>query len=87
MGRHLEDVGEHVVEEVLDAVLAALAVHAHGQVADGGGGLLAVDEVAVHERVLEHGDAGVDVVGGRLADVLEHEGHGLQHAVLHIHLG
>ena len=85
--RHLEDVGEHVVQQVLDAVLAALAVHAHGEVADGGTCLLAMDEVAVHQRVLQHGDARVDVVGGRLADVLEHERHRLQYAVLHVHLG
>ena len=46
-----------------------------------------MNEVAIHESVFEDGNAGVDVVAGGLADVFEHERHGFEHAVLHVHLG
>ncbi len=54
---------------------------------DHAGGGLAVDLVAVDEGVLEEGGDGVDVVLGHLANVLEEEGEGLEHTVLHVELG
>ncbi len=51
-----------------------------------GRGGLAVDQVAVHERVLQQRRHGVDVVLAHLADVLEQERQRLEHAVLHVQL-
>mmetsp|Transcript_43295 Transcript_43295/g.113771 ORF Transcript_43295/g.113771 Transcript_43295/m.113771 type:complete len:555 (-) Transcript_43295:926-2590(-) len=48
---------------------------------------LPVDEVAIHERVLEERDEGVHVVLAHLADVLEEERERLEHAILHVELG
>ena len=84
--RGLEDVGPGVVEEVDEGVLAAEAEHAQAHVGEDGHGGLAVHQVAVHERVLEQRRHRVDVVLAHLADVLEHEGERLEHAVLHVEL-
>jgi len=86
VGRGLEDVGPGVVEEVDEGVLAAEAEHAQAHVGEDGHGGLAVHQVAVHERVLEQRRHRVDVVLAHLADVLEHEGERLEHAVLHVEL-
>ena len=85
--RGLEYVRPHVVEQMGERVLAAEAVDAHGHVADGGHGRLAMHQVAVHERVLEERRHRVYVVLAHLADVLEHERERLEHAVLHVELG
>eukprot|EP00053_Salpingoeca_punica_P017422 m.167819 g.167819 ORF g.167819 m.167819 type:complete len:1096 (+) comp17202_c1_seq2:150-3437(+) len=84
--RRLKDVGPHVVEQVREGVLASKAKDAEGHVLDGGAGRLAVHQVAVHQGVLQQWGDGVDVVLAHLADVFEHEGERLEHAVLHVEL-
>jgi hypothetical protein len=46
-----------------------------------------VDGVSVHQAVFEQGHDGACVVFAHLADVLEHERQGLEHAVLDVHVG
>mmetsp|Transcript_11071 Transcript_11071/g.44852 ORF Transcript_11071/g.44852 Transcript_11071/m.44852 type:complete len:373 (+) Transcript_11071:170-1288(+) len=87
VGRGLEDVGPDVVHEVDEGVLAAEAGDAEREVLDRRRGGLAVDEVTVHEGVLEERRHGVDVVLAHLADVLEEEGERLEDAVLDVELG
>ena len=48
---------------------------------------LPVDGVSVHQAVFEQGHDGAYVVFAHLADVLEHERQGLEHAVLDVHVG
>mmetsp|Transcript_25028 Transcript_25028/g.71298 ORF Transcript_25028/g.71298 Transcript_25028/m.71298 type:complete len:651 (-) Transcript_25028:1818-3770(-) len=84
--RSLENVGPDVIHQVLQGILAVEALHAQRQVLDGPRGRLPVDQVSVHEGVLENRRHGVDVVLAHLADVLEHEAQTLEHAVLHIQL-
>jgi hypothetical protein len=48
---------------------------------------LPVDEVTIHEGVLQQRHDGVDVVLRHLANVLEQERQRLEHAVLHVELG
>mmetsp|Transcript_85338 Transcript_85338/g.241568 ORF Transcript_85338/g.241568 Transcript_85338/m.241568 type:complete len:278 (+) Transcript_85338:126-959(+) len=84
--RRLKDVRPHVVHQVLQRVLAAKALDAQRQVLDRPRGRLPVDQVPIHERVLEDGGDGVDVVLAHLADVLEHEAQALEDTVLHVQL-
>ena len=78
--RGLEAVRPDEVHEVHHRVFAAEAGDAEGQVLDDDAGGLSVDEVAVGQGVLEHGDDGVGVVRRLLADVLEDERERLQTA-------
>ena len=48
---------------------------------------LPVDEVTVHEGVLEERNHRVDVITPHLANVLEEERERLEHAVLHLRAG
>mmetsp|Transcript_11483 Transcript_11483/g.22235 ORF Transcript_11483/g.22235 Transcript_11483/m.22235 type:complete len:601 (-) Transcript_11483:2097-3899(-) len=85
--RRLEDVWPDEVEQVLHRVLEAEADGAERHVFDGGARRLPVDEVAVHQRVLEQRHHRVDVVATHLANVLEEEGERLEDAVLDVELG
>mmetsp|Transcript_21279 Transcript_21279/g.52407 ORF Transcript_21279/g.52407 Transcript_21279/m.52407 type:complete len:375 (-) Transcript_21279:2187-3311(-) len=86
VGRGLENVGPHEVEEVRQRILATKPEHPEGQVLDDGRSRLPVHQVAVHQGVLQEWCDGVDVVLAHLPDVLEQEGQGLEHAVLHVEL-
>uniref|UniRef100_A0A8W7PCR1 Uncharacterized protein n=1 Tax=Anopheles coluzzii TaxID=1518534 RepID=A0A8W7PCR1_ANOCL len=68
MGRRLEDVRPDVVQQMDERVLAPEPVHAERHVLDRGAGRLPVDEVAIHQRVLQQRADGVDVVLAHLAD-------------------
>ena len=85
--RRLEDVGPHVIQQVGERVLTRQASHTERQVGHCGHCGLSVDQVSVHEGILQQRCHSIHVVLTHLADVLEHEGEGLEDAVLDVQLG
>ena len=69
-----EDVWPDEVHEVNKSVLATKAKHSERHVLDGGAGGLPVNQIAVHQRVFQQRDDGVDVVLAHFPDVFEEEG-------------
>eukprot|EP00968_Pinguiococcus_pyrenoidosus_P024619 scaffold4871_cov260-Pinguiococcus_pyrenoidosus.AAC.6 len=68
-------------------ILATQARDAQSDVLDRRHRRLPMHQVAVHERVLQQWHGGIDVVLAHLANVLEHERHRFQDAVLHVQVG
>jgi len=63
---------------MVQSVLATEPKHPQGHVANGGRGDLSVDQVALHQRILEQGYHRVDVIFAHLANVFEEKRHGLK---------
>mmetsp|Transcript_45842 Transcript_45842/g.81937 ORF Transcript_45842/g.81937 Transcript_45842/m.81937 type:complete len:859 (-) Transcript_45842:1570-4146(-) len=87
MGRGFEDVWPDVVEQVPQRILTAERKGPQRHVFDSGAGGLPVDQVAVHEGILQQGADSIDVVLAHLTNVLEQEGHGLEDPILDVELG
>ena len=84
--RSLEAVRPDEVHEVQHRVFAPEPRNAEREVLHDRTRRLPVHEVTVRQRVLKHGHDRVDVVGRLRADVLEHEGKGLEAARAHVQL-
>ena len=63
---------------MVQSVLATEPKHPQGHVANGCRGDLSVDQVALHQRILEQGYHRVDVIFAHLANVFEEKRHGLK---------
>mmetsp|Transcript_4651 Transcript_4651/g.13434 ORF Transcript_4651/g.13434 Transcript_4651/m.13434 type:complete len:377 (-) Transcript_4651:3277-4407(-) len=68
------------------SVFASETVHTQCQMLDCGATGLPMDWIAVRDGILQQWSHSVDVVLAHVADVLEHEAHGLQDAVLDVDL-
>merc|ERR1719347_81957 len=74
------------VHKMNKSVLAAEAKDSERHVFDGGTGSLSVNQVSVHQGILEERCDRIDVVLPHLTDVLEEEGERLEDAVLNVEL-
>ena len=84
MGTGFEDVGPDEVEKVDEGVLTTETLDTEGEMLDGCGSCLPVDQISVSECVFEQGSHSVNVVLSHLSDVLEHECQTFQDSVLHV---
>lgn len=80
----LETIGPNEIEQVGHRVFASESSHAEREMLHYGARSLAMDEVAIGQRIFQHGDDRITVECRLGTDVLEHEGEGLETTGSHV---
>ena len=86
MWGHLKDIGKQVIEQMLQGLFFTVVCDTQSQMFDGGRRCLPMNQISVHQSILDERRYRINVVFAHFADVFKHETETLEDAILHVHL-